>query len=126
MRHSVGIAVHLHLAAVNVNGTGVTGVYAGKDLHHGGFSGAVLPHQSVNGALLQIEINAVQNGYAAEGFMHVFQTDDRVLLHIYHLTLYSESRFGSSTETPKGSRGILSGVSEHTMRHSYAGREWHM
>ena len=46
---------------------------AGNDLHHGGFSGAVLTHESVDGAGLQLEVHPVEDLDAVEGFSYPFQ-----------------------------------------------------
>jgi hypothetical protein len=51
-------------------------VHAGEDLHQGRFARAVLPHEGVDFAAPQVEIDIAQSRYASEGFGDAFRFED--------------------------------------------------
>ena len=48
-------------------------MHAGKDFHQGALAGAVLAHQRVHFAALQIEVDVVERRYAGKGLGDAFR-----------------------------------------------------
>src|ERR1700722_19267625 len=54
----------------------IVDVHSSEDLHQGRFARAVLPHEGVDFAAPQVEIDVAQSRYASEGFGDAFRFED--------------------------------------------------
>ena len=57
----------------------IVDVHAGEDLHQGRFARAVLTHEGVDFAALQVEVDVAQSRDASEGFGDAFGFQDDVM-----------------------------------------------
>ena len=63
-------------AALDPDGALVVGVHAGEDFHQGALAGAVLAHQRVHFAAVEVEVDVAQRRDAGEGFRDALGNED--------------------------------------------------
>ena len=69
------------LAPIHEYPAGIAFDVACQDLHQGRLACAVLPHQSMDLAGPQIEMDAIQRQRGAEAFGHILEPQERLLYH---------------------------------------------